>query len=216
MKNILPEKLQAVFLDFDGVVVESTTIKTEAFYEIYLSYGREIAEKAKEFHLAHQGITRAIKFREIHWQFLRKRCEIDEQNRLSERFAEIVFAKILECPMVDGIIDFLETSRAKNIPAFLLSATPQKELELICCKRGLSQFFKTMYGAPYTKTEAGESLLKQYNLNPDQAIFVGDSLSDYEAASALGISFIARVAKGMTNPFPESLPRISSFKDVVI
>jgi beta-phosphoglucomutase-like phosphatase (HAD superfamily) len=49
MKHMLPQNPKSYFLDFDGVVIESTDIKTNAFYEIYLTCGADIAEKARSF-----------------------------------------------------------------------------------------------------------------------------------------------------------------------
>ena len=38
--------MQIIF-DFDGVIINSHKIKTKAFYEIFKSYGKKIATKAR-------------------------------------------------------------------------------------------------------------------------------------------------------------------------
>ena len=39
--------IKNIFFDFDGVLAESVNIKTDAFYEMFLKYGKDIAEKVK-------------------------------------------------------------------------------------------------------------------------------------------------------------------------
>lgn len=54
--------IKAIFWDFDGVIADSVNVKTDAFYELYLPYGKEVAEKVKEYHLANGGVSRFKKF----------------------------------------------------------------------------------------------------------------------------------------------------------
>ena len=213
MKDMLPKKFKAIFLDFDGVVVESTDIKTEAFYEIYLPYGLEIAQKAKEYHAKNQGISRSIKFKNIHELYLNKFLEVKEQEILSTNFSKLVFKKILDCPLVDGIIDFLEIHHNNNIPVFLLSATPDKELVKIVITRKLDGYFAEVYGSPNTKKDAGMSIIDRYNFNSQEILFIGDSNSDYQAALSLNTKFIWRIS-GDVIPIA-GIQYINSFKELI-
>ena len=45
--------IKNIFFDFDGVIAESVSAKTDAFKEIYLPYGNEIANKVVEYHKLH-------------------------------------------------------------------------------------------------------------------------------------------------------------------
>ncbi len=211
MKSTL-NKTRSFFLDFDGVVVESADIKTEAFYDLYLPYGKEVAILAKDYHLNHQGVSRSKKFDAMHELFLGKKCSDDEKKILTKKFSELVFDKILLCPLVDGIIGFLKQQKEKNIPVFLLSATPHDELLNICEKRGLSLFFKEMYGAPFEKSERGTFIMQQHHFAKNDIIFIGDSISDFNAASAIGVNFIGRVKEGDKNPFDSKVKVIKDFK----
>ena len=214
MNELLSLIPQAYFLDFDGVVVESTSIKTEAFYAVYLPYSEDIALKAKAYHLEHQGITRAIKFREIHQRFLGKECSEDENIALSQTFSQFVFDEILKCPLVEGITKFFAHSQQSNIPVFLMSATPDEELKQIVNKRGLSSYFKEIHGAPRTKVDIGRDLLGRYGLNKDQVVFIGDSLSDYQASKELQTQFIGRQVPNTPVAF-QDVPIIHTFQELI-
>lgn len=210
MRSMLQKNLEAFFLDFDGVVVESADIKTEAFYALYQSFGEDIASKAKNHHLLNQGVSRAQKFRYIHEKFLQKPLSSDEENLLSKGFSDIVLEKILKAPLVSGTLEFLKDMAEKHIPVFLLSATPHDELIYICRERGILNYFKGVYGTPYTKEEKGCEIIKENYFSPENIIFVGDSMSDFKAAKSLGIPFIGRLSADQ-NPFPKGVQTIDDF-----
>lgn len=193
MIDMLYKNPKAYFLDFDGVVVESADIKTEAFYDLYLPYGLDVAQRAKDYHLQFQGITRYKKFKEIHSQYLGEQLSDAKLEELSWAFSSLVLSKILICPLVDGIIEFLKKQQKEGVPVFLLSATPYDELLRITEQRNLSSYFRKQYGAPWTKPAAGEEIIAEHNLIRDQIIFIGDSPSDLEAAQELGVNFIGRL-----------------------
>ncbi len=54
--------IKAIIFDFDGVILESASIKTDAFAEMVEAYPVEIGKKFVEFHLTHMGISRKVKF----------------------------------------------------------------------------------------------------------------------------------------------------------
>ena len=74
------ERYDAVVFDFDGVLVESVDVKTDAFAALYRPYGSDIVEKVVAWHMAHGGVMRFEKFRHFHRVFLgrtaasRNRC----------------------------------------------------------------------------------------------------------------------------------------------
>ncbi len=55
-----------IFFDFDGVIAESVSAKTDAFKEMYLPYGEKIAEEVVDYHIKNGGVSRYEKFR--HWE----------------------------------------------------------------------------------------------------------------------------------------------------
>ncbi len=212
---MLPKNLDALFLDFDGVVVESAHIKTQAFYELYLPYGTEVADNAKNYHLQYQGVNRYKKFEEIHKLFLNRACLEDEKEKLSTKFSEIVFEKIIEAPLVEGVLGFLREMQKQAIPIFLLSATPHEELLGICKERKILSYFKGAYGATYEKSAMGKKIISDYHFNKESIIFIGDSLSDFKAASALNVTFVGRVPDGEENPFDSSIKTITNFLELI-
>lgn len=206
----MPKKISAFFLDFDGVIVESTTIKTQAFYDLFLPYGSNIAKKALNFHLQNQGINRLHKFVYIGKNFINKNFTEPELKVLSDEFSKLVFQKVTEAPLVLGVQGFLQ-NKYLDIPKFVLSATPHEELIDICNHKELLPFFQEVHGGPRSKTEIGNLLLEKYSLSPKEVIFIGDSVQDYKAALSLETNFLGRLLENKENPFPESVQTIENF-----
>ena len=209
-KRILP-KIDAYFLDFDGVVLESTSLKTNAFYALYLPFGETVAQKARAYHLAHEGVNRRAKFREIHKLFLGKDLMPEEEERLVQEFSEYVRKEIQNCPFVPGVEAFLQEQRVAGTPLFLLSATPEDDLQETLQARGLPPYFTAVYGDPWTKKDAGKKILAETGFSPQKILFVGDSLQDYEASQFLGTLFLGRVKKGAGVNFPQSVQTADDF-----
>ena len=71
----------------------------------------------------------------------------------------------------------------------------QEEIEEIVETLKIQQYFKKMIGAPTSKIEAIKSLIEEYSIRPDSAVMIGDSSSDYEAATANQVPFVLRKTK---------------------
>jgi len=100
--------IEAIIFDFDGVIVENSAVKTNAFYEIYEPYGRKIAEKVVDFHVNNGGVSRFEKFKFFHDKFLGISLSSIEIQQLIDEFSAIIFASINRLKLVKGVEFFLE------------------------------------------------------------------------------------------------------------
>ena len=48
-------KFKNIFFDFDGVIANSVSCKTEAFRDLYLPYGDKIADQVVQHHFIMEG-----------------------------------------------------------------------------------------------------------------------------------------------------------------
>ena len=201
-------KLPAVLIyDFEGVICDSVNIKTEAFVELYQSYGIEVQQAVKEYHLAHGGISRHEKFRYFQGTILGESVNKQKINALAHQFSLLVKQKVIASKYVPGVIDFLKANEWKK--QFICTGTPQNEIEDIVEKKGIKALFDEIYGSPKTKIEIIQIILKKYSASPNDCIFFGDAMTDYDAAKACSIPFI-----GINNEdtkFPEDTIIIKDF-----
>lgn len=198
------------FFDFDGVIIDSTRIKTDAFYELFLPHGEDVAQKIRNYHLKNQGVDRFKKIRYAFSDIMGQSCSDETVETYATGFSRIVFDKILSCDFIPGALDFLQLIKNRNAKAFLLSATPEPELKDICKARDLDGFFTKICGSPTSKPEHGERILKEYGLDRTQVTFWGDSPSDLLASQALNMKFIGITYKNEFQ-FPADITTIPDF-----
>lgn len=204
--------IKAIIFDFDGVIMESSQIKTRAFQVLFSDYPERLQEIIA-YHKQNMGISRFVKFKYIYGYILRKKLSSEEESRLGERFSEIVKDEVIKAPFVAGIIDFLKQNNKKYY-YFIISGTPQDELLSIIRIRNIADFFKEIQGAPQEKTSIINGILKKYGLKKKEVVFIGDAESDRIAAEESGIGFIARV-NDASSPNLEKCPwKIKDFSEV--
>lgn len=204
----------AVILDFDGVVLESADIKTEAFPELFADRPEHV-EAIVAYHLANVGLSRFVKFDWIYRELLREPLTEADKLALSERFSAIALHKVLTCPFVPGARDAI-AALAGLIPVFVASGTPQGELEEIIRRRALTERFARVWGSPATKEQAIRAVLGERSLAADAVVFVGDGQSDLAAAQATGVRFVARIGNGARPAWlPTGLPGIADLRSLL-
>lgn len=186
-----PGRLRAIVFDFDGVILESADVKTEAFLELYAEHGAELVAKVRAHHLANLGISRFKKFAWIAENLFGKQISEAESVSLGERFSALALARVLAAPMVPGAQEALE-KLSERLLLFVASGTPQGELDMIVEERGLKRYFREVWGTPAEKPAIVRDLLARHALTPDQVLFIGDGMSDHKAAVETGLHFLAR------------------------
>ena len=184
--------IRAIIFDFDGVIVESADIKSEAFKELFADYPQKIKEIA-DYHLMNGGISRYVKFRYIYEQILGQDLSQDQEAELGRRFSQIVLQKVLNAPFVSGAEEFLDTHKTKY-QFFVASGTPEEELHRIIKAKGLQGYFKGICGSPKKKIDIINDIINRYGFVKDEVVYVGDAESDRIAAEGAEIIFIERKA----------------------
>jgi phosphoglycolate phosphatase len=208
---------QSVFLDFDGVLVESAAIKAKAFQALYREYGPDVVARVATHHKANEGISRLVKIRHCHQAFLGIALSDRELAELGETYTAQVEDRVATCDDVAGARDFLE-SHHRDIPLFVVSGTPEDEVRRIAERRKITGYFVEVRGSPLGKEDILRDLLDRHGLMPDGALFVGDAMADWDAATACGVDFLGRVSPGDDNRFPagtRTVPDLTTLGTVV-
>jgi len=82
--------IKTIILDFDGVIVESVDIKTDAFKELFKKYTDKF-EQIINYHLKNNALSRYIKFKFIYEDILKKDYTENVKKELGKAFSNIVF-----------------------------------------------------------------------------------------------------------------------------
>jgi len=196
-------KWEAVFFDFDGVILDSVDVKTDAFAAMFREYGPDVEAEVVAYHLANGGISRYEKFRYYHEKLLHRKVTEEELAALGEKFSDMVLQGVLASPYVGGAREILDDVVNENIPAYIVTGTPQEEIEYIVDQKKLGPYFREVHGSPRKKTEIVKELLEKNSFRNENCLFIGDAMSDCMAAQDTGVVFLGIVKTGEKNTFPE-------------
>lgn len=200
----MTNKWQAVFFDFDGVILDSVDVKTQAFAAMFRSYGPDVERAVVEYHLTHGGVSRFKKFEYYYRHFLQTPITQDILDELGREFNRLALEGVLAAPFIAGAMETLQQLKDLGIPAFVVSGTPQEEVQLIVEKRNLGSYFVEAHGSPRTKYEIVQDIASRHALCTKVCLFIGDATTDFEAAQICGTGFLGIVKDGEKSPFPES------------
>jgi HAD superfamily hydrolase (TIGR01549 family) len=195
-------RYQAVFFDFDGVILDTVDVKTDAFASMFHKYGPEVEQAVVDYHLAHGGVSRFEKFKYYYSELLKKPIVDEELNQLGRQFNKLVLEKVLAAPFIPGALETLKELQEKGVPSFVVSGTPDDEIKFIVQRRKLSDYFIEVHGSPRTKSEIVGELLQRYGYAAEGCLFIGDAMTDYEAAQKMGVHFLGIISEDSDSPFP--------------
>ncbi len=183
--------IRAIILDFDGVLAESNEAKTRAFEDLFALYPM-YRDAMMDYHLINYSCPHMTKFEHYVYELMRQPGNVEMVQTMAGRFSEFAVRRVVACPDVPGTREFL-VRFSQQVPLYIASVTPQDELQKIVCARGIDSFFVQVFGdPPCKKLDAIRTVLAREKLLPSEAIFVGDSASDYRAAREAGLEFVGR------------------------
>lgn len=182
--------LRVLILDFDGVVIESNDVKTDAFQHVFARFP-EHAEAMMAFHHAHVSLSRFVKFEHL-LALMGRTDDAALMADIAADFSRKVLDGMMAVPLVQGAEIFLHKVTPR-LPVYLASVTPAEELTGILEQRDLAHWFRDVYGCPpWTKPEAIRDVLTREGVKPGNALLIGDSAGDQRAAQITGVDFLAR------------------------
>jgi phosphoglycolate phosphatase-like HAD superfamily hydrolase len=188
--RLIKSKKLLIF-DFDGVIVDSIEIKTNAFAQLYHEFGMKVVEKVINHHYQNGGMSRFEKFKYYHHNFLGREIDKNEVCQLSIKFSDLVVNDVVNSHEIQGVDEFLKLFCTGDKLCVINSATPKGEMKKIIELRHQTKYFSKIYGSPSSKFNNLMNALEFYNAHPKDTIFFGDALADLNASKDAGIDFIA-------------------------
>ncbi len=185
----ISKTIKAILFDFDGVILDSVNVKTEAFVAMYEPYGQEVQQKVLDYHLEYGGISRYKKIEYWHKNFLGVELDETQLEALAQDFSNRVLDGVLNANFILGAGEFLDLYSNK-LPFYICTGTPQKEIDVIIEKRNLKSRFVSVYGSPQSKEEMIEVIKEKGEYASTELLFIGDAMTDYRAATSKKLNFI--------------------------
>ena len=103
-----------------------------------------------------------------------------------------------EYRLFDGVEEMLQKSHDLGYKNILLSASSLKPLKVQLEELGIDSYFDEVLGIDNIYAESKIEIAKAWikGKNPDDCMFIGDSLHDLDSAKAMGIKNCVLVARG--------------------
>jgi HAD superfamily hydrolase (TIGR01549 family) len=181
MKNII--------FDFDGVILDSVPVKTEAFRKLFEEFSDDRVEKLIEYHLLNGGKSRYIKIKYFFEEILFQNVSEDEILKYANRYSELTKEELTNPKyIIKDAIDFIKENYQKY-NMHIASGADENDLNYICDKLDLTKYFLTINGSPIVKAEIVKNILILNNYNKNETILIGDSVNDYEVSIKNNIAF---------------------------
>jgi phosphoglycolate phosphatase-like HAD superfamily hydrolase len=209
--------IKAIIFDFDGVILESAQIKTDAFQEMFKDQFPDVVEEIVQYHKDNMGISRFVKFRHIFKEYGDRELTQGELDELGENFSQRVMDKILVAPFVPGMEEFLRgygCEQGKPWQFFIASGTPEEELRDIVARREMDAFFAGVYGSPQEKEAIIAAIMSNFCYTIDEVLFVGDAMTDRRAAEAAGVAFLGRLTEESRVTFSDCHWTVEDFRQL--
>jgi phosphoglycolate phosphatase-like HAD superfamily hydrolase len=183
-------KAKNIFFDFDGVIKDSVEVKKLAFIELFQSFEANILNKIEKHHISNSGMSRYEKI-PIYLKWAGKENTESEIENYAEKFSLLVKERVISSNWVDGVESFIK-SKTNSQLFFILTATPQDEIEEILDKIKIRHLFDEVIGSPMKKIDAIKIILSSYYIAPSNSVMIGDSKVDFDAALYNSVPFILR------------------------
>jgi len=111
---------------------------------------------------------------------------------ISGKFIETYYARIDQCSLHSGVKYLLESFQKLGLSQCVLSASEESHLAKAVNIYGLAEFFDELIGIKSIhaegKIETGKQYIQRSGLDKNEILLIGDTVHDFEVASALGVS----------------------------
>lgn len=185
------QHFQTIFWDFDGVILNSNSVRDIGFEKVLEDFPKNEVSALLDFHKTNGGLSRYVKFRYF-FEKIRKESVTEEIIlEYAERFSVIMKSLLTDKNLlISETVSFISNNHHK-VPMIVVSGSDQNELRYLCEALNIKSYFKRIHGSPKPKVDWINQILQEEALNPSECILVGDSLNDYEAAHENNMPFMA-------------------------
>lgn len=188
-----------IIFDFDGVILDSTRIKTEAYTKLFEGYTSHAVDTLIAYHTANGGISRYEKIRYFFERILQRPVDVSLVSELAERYSELTKAELSQKKyLIRSTVDFIRRYVGRY-NFHIASGADEGDLKYICDQLGISGFFLSINGSPRKKDVIVREIIDKNAYEKSDTCLIGDSVNDWEAARINGLNFFGFRYHGPNN-----------------
>ncbi len=169
--------------DWNGTILDDAALCLELENEVLRE--RNMPEITEAWYMAHFSFPIRAYYEMMGYTF-----EHESYEAVSEVFMRRYRERYTECSLREGVVDILREAKARGTTQTLLSVTQQDDLVEQAKRLGVTPYFSEILGQDdilgVSKVDRAKAYLKRLGIDPKDALFIGDTDHDAEAANAVG------------------------------
>lgn len=192
--------IKLVAFDLDGTIANTIPTCIVAFKEALKPYvHRELSEKdvIETFGLNEEGMIKQV-------------LNEHREEALDAFYKDYEKMLVTYCPKpIAGIPELIEWLKEKSIIVTLITGKGEQSCAITLQHFGMENCFeKVETGSPVKnrKADAMNDMMKEYNLRPEEMVYIGDALSDITACREAGV----RCLSAAWVAFPQAIPLLEA------
>lgn len=185
-----PEDFKVILWDFDGVIINSNSIREAGFRNVLSEYPKAQIELLIDYHNLNGGLSRYVKFRYFFNEILNESINNEKINYLADQFSKIMRRRLVNPNLlIPSIINFINEQYELGKIMHIVSGSDGNELRELCKKLNIGHFFVSINGSPTHKSKLVKNIISKSKLNSSDYCLIGDAINDYHAAQENLITF---------------------------
>jgi len=181
--------IKNIIFDFDGVILDSVPVKTEAFRKLFNQFPMEKVELLIDFHLKNGGMSRYKKIEYFFTYILKQSIENKNILEYAQIYSSITKEELAQTKyLIEDSMNFIKLNY-KQYNMHIASGADEEDLKYICKQLDLKQYFLSIHGSPEIKSNIVHGILANNNYKKNETVLIGDSINDFEAANKNDIGF---------------------------
>jgi HAD superfamily hydrolase (TIGR01549 family) len=178
-----------IIFDFDGVILDSVPVKTEAFRKLFENFSKDKVEELIQYHLKNGGKSRYIKIKYFFNKILNQDITEKDIQNYAKKYSKLTKTELSNRKyLISDTMNFIKNNY-KKYNMHIASGADEQDLIHICNSLDLNQYFISINGSPKIKSEIVQNILEQNQYKTVETILIGDSVNDFEAANINNIEF---------------------------
>lgn len=179
---------KAIVFDFDGTILDTEPFIGKLIYETYKHFANEeltLDDILSNYGPSEEGIL----------------INLNKNNKYDPKEAFKYYLNLYKTlhnkyysSLDDELINIFNIIKEKNINLFIVTGRSKESLEISLDLLKIKKYFKDYYCGSIkgvNKPTSIKKLLKEYNLNNEEIIYVGDSINDIYSMKKVNVELIS-------------------------
>ena len=193
-----PSDFEVILWDFDGVIIDSNSVREFGFREVLKEFDSEQVEQLIDFHNANGGWSRYVKFRYFYEEILKRPISESKVQELANSFSSIMVESLPNPELlIDETVRFIQEMHSQRKQMHIVSGSDGNELRSLCEQLELSKYFVSINGSPTPKPALVKEIITGGKISTSKYCLIGDALNDYDAANENAIQFFGYNNEGL-------------------